>query len=386
MLTVQAKDSNGNVIAGSTPFANPIMLSDSDTSGVTSISPTIVTSPATTVTFTYTGTKHVAPVTISATATGVSPTSASFVPAPMFVGQYALPTQSAHAASLTTGPDGNLWFAESNAGSVGRVTMAGQITEFPINPTYPRLCAITAGPDGNLWVAACDDDIHVVSTSGSVVARYSVHDSLDAGGINTMLNGITKGSDGALWFTEYYHGFGRITTTGAITRYPVYSSSPGLSQIVAGPNNTLWAPEQLTDRIAHVTTAGVVSESPTRASSASTVGITAAPDGNLYFPESYVDRMGKIDPSGIATDFALPGTAGQLGSTPTWVVADQDGDLWYTESGGKIGRVVLASGAITEYQFQSPGAGINSIAIGPDGNVWFSYFTSSTSGIGKFMY
>ena len=52
--------------------------------------------------------------------------------------------------SITTGPDGNLWFTE-NDGKIGRITTNGTLTEFPL-PIYsnnPR--GITAGPDGNLW-------------------------------------------------------------------------------------------------------------------------------------------------------------------------------------------------------------------------------------------
>src|SRR5262249_21140310 len=53
------------------------------------------------------------------------------------------------ATAITGGPDGNLWFTDPVAGTVGRITPAGQVTEFPT----PGISAgaITAGPDGNLW-------------------------------------------------------------------------------------------------------------------------------------------------------------------------------------------------------------------------------------------
>src|SRR6516164_6515593 len=35
------------------------------------------------------------------------------------------------ATAITSGPDGNLWFADPIAGSVGRITPDGQVTEFP---------------------------------------------------------------------------------------------------------------------------------------------------------------------------------------------------------------------------------------------------------------
>src|SRR5580693_2607463 len=33
---------------------------------------------------------------------------------------------------ITTGPDGNLWFTESAAGAIGRMTVAGALTQFTL--------------------------------------------------------------------------------------------------------------------------------------------------------------------------------------------------------------------------------------------------------------
>ena len=73
---------------------------------------------------------------------------------------------SAGAASLgpiTTGPDGNLWFAERVSGAgygrVGRITPAGAVTEYLV------ACAaggyfggLAWGPDGALWLTQPDLD------------------------------------------------------------------------------------------------------------------------------------------------------------------------------------------------------------------------------------
>src|SRR5258707_4191592 len=55
--------------------------------------------------------------------------------------------------TITPGPDGNLWFADTGTQSaIGRITPTGTITQFHagLNPgSLPG--AIVAGPDGNLW-------------------------------------------------------------------------------------------------------------------------------------------------------------------------------------------------------------------------------------------
>ena len=49
---------------------------------------------------------------------------------------------------MTSGPDGNVWFA--GHGTLGQVTPSGVVTEFPI-PTTNQPSALVAGPDGNIW-------------------------------------------------------------------------------------------------------------------------------------------------------------------------------------------------------------------------------------------
>jgi hypothetical protein len=52
---------------------------------------------------------------------------------------------------ITAGPDGNLWFTESRANKIGRITPSGTIDEFPVPTAKSLPFGITAGPDGNLW-------------------------------------------------------------------------------------------------------------------------------------------------------------------------------------------------------------------------------------------
>ena len=61
-----------------------------------------------------------------------------------------VPAGSYSVWEITAGPDGNLWFTESD-GTIGRVTLAGEITRFPIPSTGSNPQGIAVGPDGNLW-------------------------------------------------------------------------------------------------------------------------------------------------------------------------------------------------------------------------------------------
>src|SRR5947207_15947266 len=73
--------------------------------------------------------------------------------------QFPVPTAGSFPDAIAAGPDGNLWFTESNnpnnfgnrGNQIGRITTAGVVTEFVIPSVACGPAGITAGPDGNLW-------------------------------------------------------------------------------------------------------------------------------------------------------------------------------------------------------------------------------------------
>jgi virginiamycin B lyase len=68
---------------------------------------------------------------------------------------HALPNPDAYPFpwAITTGPDGALWFTESNGDDLGRITTAGTVSEQPVPTTNADSIDITVGPDNNLWFA-----------------------------------------------------------------------------------------------------------------------------------------------------------------------------------------------------------------------------------------
>jgi streptogramin lyase len=65
---------------------------------------------------------------------------------------YTIPHVLRYAtAEDIVGLNPHLWFTESNAGKIGRVTPSGTITEFATSSSSSYANIITTGPDGNLW-------------------------------------------------------------------------------------------------------------------------------------------------------------------------------------------------------------------------------------------
>src|SRR5262245_30708356 len=97
--------------------------------------------------------------------------------------------------------------------------------------------------------------------------------------------------------------------------------------------------------------------------------ITRGPDGNLWYTDSG-DKIGRITPAGVITVFSAGITPG---SEPAGITAGPDGNLWFTEdAGNRIGRITPA-GVVTEFtNGLSPLCIPALIVAGPDGNLWFT--------------
>ena len=97
--------------------------------------------------------------------------------------------------------------------------------------------------------------------------------------------------------------------------------------------------------------------------------IASGPDGNLWFTE-LAGRIGRITTAGVVTEFSAGITTG---SQPVGIASGPDGNLWFTECGGnRIGRITTA-GVVTEFSTGiTTGSLPRDITAGPDENLWFT--------------
>jgi streptogramin lyase len=275
------------------------------------------------------------------------------------------------AWGITAGPDGSVWFTEDNTGSVARITLDGEVTEFSAGLTKGCPKGIALGPDGNLWVAEAG--------GGGAIARITPEGEVTeftAGLTVGKPSDIAAGPDGNLWFVmDTPAVVGRITPDGVITEFTAgLTADSAPTSIAAGPDGNLWFTEAADPgRIGRITTAGVITEfSDGLTPNMRPTDITAGPDGKLWFTEAAgVGAIGRIKTSGEIkelTDGLTPGME------PTGIAAGTDGALWFTQAAdpGRIGRITT-DGAVTEH-----GDGLTLdqgpwlIAPGPDGNMWFT--------------
>jgi streptogramin lyase len=187
----------------------------------------------------------------------------------------------ASPVGIAAGPDGNLWFTQF-AGSIGRMTIAGQITYFPLPATQSEpTWDITTGPDGSLWFTFLGSPKVGRITSAGVVTVFPVP---------VRPRRITTGPDGSLWFTGEGNQIARITTAGAVTDFVVPGSAWNL---IAGPDGTIWFLYSNEARIGRITTSGVLLD-PIPIPNAAW-DLTIGPDGNVWFTEPNAGKIGRIE-------------------------------------------------------------------------------------------
>ncbi len=324
-----------------------------------------------------------------------------------------------YVAGLTAGPDGNLWFTQfttGTPGNVGRITPDGAVMLFPADE---GMTGITTGPDNNLWFGqSIQQMVNNQVTFVGEIGRMTSDGTLTRFPLSSEMGvpSIANGPDGNLWFTELSYSsalvkpttkgaIGRITPAGEITEFPL-PTEEGAGAITSGADGNVWFTTLtlhptpafggilLSSSVGRVKPAGTITLFALPATLTLLGGITAGPDGNVWFAETTFDaslqiaggRVGWATPAGTLTEIPVALTEPPAGAPPNSIAAGPDGNLWVVGTfidfglggqmtiSGSIARIT-PGGAVTAFAVP-PNVGPGSITAGPDGNLWFMDVTS----------
>ncbi len=293
------------------------------------------------------------------------------------IGEYLIPVKDAGPTSIVSW-GGRLWFTESNKGmlesldpfakGVRQTQAAGAAPPgfhaFKV-PGHSRPQTLAERPDGALWFT---------DTWASAIGRLSPNGKLTEfkQKPGSQPYGITVGPDGALWFTELgFDKIGRITTTGKVTEFPLKTPGAAPQQIVVGSDRALWFTEYVSNKIGRITTKGVIREFqlPKKSGPA---GIAAGKDGALWFTEYAANKIGRITTAGKITQLKLQ----YNNEGPDGIVALPNGTLAHvTYNDSSVG--VITNGKISETEIQNGGRNPNSLAVGPGGQIFVTEYNAN---------
>jgi hypothetical protein len=285
-------------------------------------------------------------------------------------------------SSLTTGPDGALWFTWTfgmQAGyGLGRITTTGVVRTYRA-PTGYTMDDIASG-GGYLWVSETHDgDAYIGewTTQGTLQQTFPVPGDLGLG--------ITWGPDGALWFTGATGGgpdggptgcfIGRMTTQGVVTQYslpPGSGADPASNSaddIIAGPDGALWFDLPTQASIGSITTSGTITEYPITGARMAVIGtvdqsLAAGPDGAVWAAAFWTDGVARTEAGGTVTVYPVAGT-------PSSVAPGTEGNLWLI-TGGDVVSLSTSGDVTAVYPIPADLSVEGPLTVGPDGNVWFA--------------
>ena len=80
--------------------------------------------------------------------------------------EFSIPTPESVPSEIVAGPDGDLWFTETQGNKIGRITPGGFFDEFLLPGHGPR--GIAVGSDGNLWFTELGNKIGRITAAGEI--------------------------------------------------------------------------------------------------------------------------------------------------------------------------------------------------------------------------
>jgi virginiamycin B lyase len=271
--------------------------------------------------------------------------------------------------AATADPDLQRWLAPHETALV----TDGQVHFFPLPHERSGPTTVVVAADGRIWFTeAGGNRIGSMNPDGTDLVEYPLPHPQSAPRI------LARGSDGNLWFSEHTgNRMARITQNGVITEWNLPTPDSQPRAIALGADANIWFGMFAAGKLGRITPDGVITEFPLPTPDSGPRAVAAGGDGNIWFSEYKADRIGRITPKGVVTEFPLP----RPNSGPGDITAGPDGAMWFVElsggmdgvrtDGNRIGRITYG-GRITEYPLPSGSASPINIAVGPDGNLWYT--------------
>jgi streptogramin lyase len=292
-------------------------------------------------------------------------------PPPSLWSAFSIPTASSGPMGIAQGADKNVWFTESAADKIGRITPYGTITEFAmqagVSPT-----TIARSKAGKLWFTA-------TGTGGQgIIGSITI-----TGVVKTYLTptassgpyGIASGPDGNMWFTEAASSaIGVITLAGTITEYPTITPNAAPAGITAGSDGALWFAEPGAQRIGRVTTAGAMTE---YTGASQPMFATLAQNGAVFFSDPQDHAIGEITTSGAISEYTISTSAQPFG------IAASGNTIWYIDQSAQALQSYRSGNRQFSSDYSIPGSAPSPqlMAFGADGNIWFTESGANAIGV-----
>ncbi len=278
-------------------------------------------------------------------------------------------TNPGAVGGLINGPDGNIWFTggSANLRYIGRITLDGVITEFPITSANIPY-GLSVGPDGNIWFSLVPENGARLQTKLGRITLDGVITEIEIKNGAGRPTALVTGADGKFWFVDRAIGVvGSISLTGEVTESVLsmeFQETASSAAITLGADGYVWFAGR--GKVGKVSPAGVVTEYTGGETGTS---IAVGPDRNLWMTTTQAGVDGYI--FRISSDGKM--TKYKISKFARFITPGLDGRLWFIVSGysGLVLRSITTDGQLSAQEGTTSENPVPySMLLGADGNLW----------------
>lgn len=301
--------------------------------------------------------------------------------------------QFGQVLSIASGPDGNIYAADSTYYTVLKITPAGVVTTIAGKPgvwghtdgtgsaaTFGVSWAIATDANNNVYL--CDGLIRKISPAGVVTTiPLTVVPSWYANGLD-MVTGMVVDNAGNMFVADTsYSQLAEVTPAGVVSviagSNAGYVDGTGMAAEFDQPggltrnvNGNFYLGDTSNNSIRKVTPSGVVTTVAGMGSSAGfgdgtgsaayfdrPSGVATDPSGNVYVVDAYNNSIRKVTPGGVVTTFAgsvnnAPGNVDGQGAAasfyyPAGIASDHSGNLYVSNGISNTIRKIAPDATVT---------------------------------------
>lgn len=254
------------------------------------------------------------------------------------------------AGNVAASPDGSAWFATGRS-KIGNVTAEGVFTLFPVPVPDSTLFDIACGPDGLVWFTNPSAGTLGKMTPSGDVTQYPASVPPWDNPSFYLGNALTTGAGGNVRYASFQsNDAGGSFGVGAVPNdagSPSVVAVPPFASIALDSLGAVWLAEDaeptVRTKIRRVDPSGAVEELPIACTDptpntfvmANRAFVASSPLGPIWFTEGAHATIGRMDPStrevACFHAFARWQYSG-LAAYPSRLAPARDGSVWFTET------------------------------------------------------